>query len=110
VIKCTINHFGITDLLTIKILSLQFPERYVVRRLVAAAQQELLQDCLDLDLEINEVSDPGVIGKYANVLILPTLVIDEKVVSSGRFPSKKEVIHWLLEAAEERNMLTKSLP
>jgi Arc/MetJ-type ribon-helix-helix transcriptional regulator len=43
-------------------------------------------------------------------LILPTLVIDEKVVSSGRFPSKKEVIHWLLEAAEERNMLTKSLP
>ena len=44
-----------------------------------------------LELEITEVTDPGEIGKYAFVLVLPTLVINEKVVCSGRFPSKEEV-------------------
>lgn len=97
-------------MITVKILSLQYSERYVVRRLVAAAQQELLSKCLNLELELAEVTDPGVIGKYAFVLILPTLVINEKVVCSGRFPAKEEVTDWLLEAAEERKIATTSLP
>jgi hypothetical protein len=96
--------------LTVKILGLHYPERYVVRRLVAASQQELLLKCLPLELVISEVTDPGVIGKYAYVLILPTLVINEKVVCSGRYPTKEEVTGWLLEAAEECQMITKSLP
>ena len=89
-------------MLTVKILGLQYPERYVVRRLVAAAQQELLSQCPPLELEIAEVTDPGEIGKYAYVLVLPTLVINERVVCSGRIPSKEEVTAWLLEAVEER--------
>jgi hypothetical protein len=93
---------GITIVLTVKILSLQYPERYVVRRLVTAAQQELLSKYPHLELDITEVTDPGEIGKYAYVLVLPTLVINEKVVCSGRFPAKEEVTDWLLEAAEER--------
>jgi hypothetical protein len=99
-----------TFVLNIKILSLQYPERYVVRRLVAAAQQEILPKCPDLELDITEVKDPGEIGKYAFVLVLPTLVINEKVVCSGRFPAKEEVIAWLLEAAEERKINITSLP
>jgi hypothetical protein len=99
-----------TFVLNIKILSLQYPERYVVRRLVAAAQQEILPKCPDLELDIAEVKDPGEIGKYAFVLVLPTLVINEKVVCSGRFPAKEEVIAWLLEAAEERKINITSLP
>ena len=96
--------------LTVKILGLQYPERYVVRRLVAAAQQELLSKCPYLELDIAEVTDPGEIGKYAFVLVLPTLVINEKVVCSGRFPAKEEVTDWLLEAAEEGKITTTSLP
>jgi hypothetical protein len=96
--------------LTVKILSLQYPERYAVRRLVTAAHQELRSKNLHLELDIVEVSDPGVIGKYACVLILPTLVINEKVVCSGRFPAKEEVTEWLLEAAKEREITTTSLP
>jgi hypothetical protein len=95
---------------SVKILSLHYPERYVVRRLVTVAQQELLTKCRPLELEITEVTDPGEIGKYAFVLILPTLVINEKVVCSGRFPTKEEVTKWLLEAAEEREIATASLP
>jgi hypothetical protein len=96
-------------MITVKILGLQFPERYVVRRLVAAAQQELRMQCPHLDLDIIEVTDPGKIGKYAFVLVLPTLVINEKVVCSGRFPVKEEVKDWLLEAVEESRILEPSL-
>ncbi len=97
-------------MLTVKILSLQYPERYAVRRLVAAAQQELASRCPYLELDITEVTNPGEIGKYAFVLVLPTLVINERVVCSGRFPAKEEVADWLLEAAEEEKLTTTSLP
>lgn len=83
----------------VKICSIQYPERYVVRRTIHAAQEELQAEFTGLELEISEVSDPGVIGKYAFVLVLPTLVIDEKVVCSGRFPSREEARGWLREAA-----------
>lgn len=86
-------------MLKIKILGLQYPERYAVRRLVMAAQKELLPHYPDLKVEIAEVTDPGEIGRYAFVLILPTLVINEKVVCSGRFPAREEVTAWLQEAA-----------
>ena len=87
-------------MLHIKILGLQYPERYAVRRLVMSAQQELLVSYPDLDLNITEIDDPGEIGKYAFVLVLPTLVINEKVACSGRFPSKEEVTGWLRKALE----------
>jgi len=86
--------------LNIKICSIQYPERYVLRRMVMAAQQELKPRFPNLELEITELSDPGQIGKYAFVLVLPTLVINEKVVCSGRFPHKDEVSAWLVEAAQ----------
>jgi hypothetical protein len=85
--------------LNIKICSIQYPERYVLRRMVMAAQQELLPRFPDIELDVTELSDPSQIGKYAFVLVLPTLVIDEKVVCSGRFPAKEEVRDWLSEAA-----------
>jgi hypothetical protein len=96
--------------LNVKILGLQYPERYVVRRLVAAVQQELLSSSIPLDLEITEVTDPAEIGKYAFVLVLPTLVINEKVVCSGRFPAKEEVAKWLLEATKEKQLESIPLP
>lgn len=86
-------------MLTVKICSIQYPERYVLRRMVTAAQNELLGRFPDLELEVTELSDPSQIGKYAFVLVLPTLVIEEKVICSGRFPSKEEVRNWLEAAA-----------
>lgn len=95
---------------TVKILGLQYPERYAIRRLVAAAYQEILIKNPHLKLDIVEETDPGEIGKYAFVLILPTLVINEKVVCSGRFPTRAEVTGWLLEAAREEKIASASLP
>jgi hypothetical protein len=104
------NQSGIVRVLTIKILSLQFSERYVVRRLVAAAQQELRSTCPHLELDIHEVADPEEIGRYSFVLILPTLVINEKVVCSGRFPTREEVTGWLREAVGNGELSMPSLP
>jgi Thioredoxin domain len=85
--------------LNIKILSLGDPERYAVRRLVTAVHQELQARYPHLQISISEVNDANQIGRYASVLVLPTLVINEKVVCSGRFPTREEVAGWLRKAA-----------
>ncbi len=84
--------------INVKILSLGDPERYTVRRLVVSAQQELLKTLPHLELKITEVNEAVEIGKYAQVLVLPTLVINEKVVCSGRYPNREEVLIWIREA------------
>lgn len=81
--------------INVKILSLGDPERYAVRRMVVSALQEIQIKKPDLELKISEVNQAVEIGKYAQVLVLPTLVINENVVCSGRYPSRNEVIQWL---------------
>jgi len=71
--------------------------------MVVSAQSELRAQFPGLAVEITEVKDPSEIGEYASVLILPSLVINEKVVCSGRFPAKEEVLGWLLEAMGKEN-------
>ncbi len=82
----------------VKILSLGDPERYALRRLVAAAERELLADFPQVHLKISEIDRAEEIGRYAQVLVLPTLVIEEKVVCSGRYPRMEEIEVWLKEA------------
>ena len=85
-------------MLIVKILSLGAAERYAVRRMVTAASRDLQIPPTDQQPEIIEVSDSPEIGRYAHVLVLPTLVINEKVVCTGRFPTKDEICGWLREA------------
>jgi hypothetical protein len=87
--------------LIVKILSLGSPERYAVRRLVTAVQHELQAVDPQIQITIIELFNADQIGRYASVLVMPTLVINEKVVCSGRFPNKEEIIGWLQEAARE---------
>jgi hypothetical protein len=84
--------------LIVKILSLGAPERYAVRRMVTAATRDLLQQYPDLEISISDVSDSTEIGRFAFTLVMPTLVINGKVVCSGRFPTREEIGGWLREA------------
>jgi hypothetical protein len=84
--------------INVKILSIQYPERYVVRRLVTLAHDELLAKRSDVKVEISEISDASTICQYAQCIFQPTLVINEKVVCSGRFPTKEEISTWMQEA------------
>ena len=87
-------------MIDVKILSLGDPERYALRRLVVAAERELLIEYPALQLKISEVKQASEIGKLARVLVLPTLVINGKLVCSGRYPGRDEVLAWLKEALE----------
>ena len=88
-------------MLIIKILSLGAPERYAVRRMVTAIQHELQAADPQLQMTISEIKDADQIGRYASFLVLPTLVINERVVCSGRFPTREEVNNWLSEAIKK---------
>ena len=85
-------------MIIVKILSLGAPERYAVRRMVTAAYQDLIQQYPKVEITIIDVSDSTEIGRFAFTLVMPTLVINGKVVCSGRFPTREEIGGWLREA------------
>jgi small redox-active disulfide protein 2 len=55
---------------------------------------------LGVDATLEKVTDFKDISKYP-ILATPGLVIDEKVVCSGRVPSEAEIGAWLASAAVE---------
>ncbi|NMC12321.1 MAG: thioredoxin family protein [Chloroflexi bacterium] len=85
-------------MITVTILSYKTPQRYAVKRTVMAAQSELQKKYPDLEIAIREIKKLDDIEKVTQVLILPSLMINDKLVCIGRFPKKDEVINWLQEA------------
>jgi small redox-active disulfide protein 2 len=57
-------------------------------------------DYIGVEAEIIKIKDHSEIMEYP-ILSTPGLVIDEKVVCSGRIPTKAEVTTWLADAALE---------
>lgn len=54
---------------------------------------------LGVEAEVIKVTDYNAIAAY-NILSTPGLVINGKVVSSGRIPAPAEVTAWVTEALE----------
>jgi small redox-active disulfide protein 2 len=59
---------------------------------------------LGIDSNIEEVKDIDKIIAY-NVLLTPGLVINEKVVSSGKVPTKAEVTQLVIDAMSKEKSL-----
>jgi len=66
------------------------------KRLEKVAREALEE--MGVDATLTKVTDLSEIMAY-NVIATPGLVIDGKVVSSGRIPTKAEVTTWLTNAA-----------
>ena len=87
-------------MITIKILSYKSPQRYAVRQTLKVAQKELQKTLPGLDIHVEELKTLEQIEQYTPVVILPSLLVNEKLVCVGRFPKKDEVIDWLRKALE----------
>jgi small redox-active disulfide protein 2 len=70
------------------------------KRVESVARQVVEE--MGVEATITEVTDMNDIVSY-DILTTPGLVIDEKVVSSGRIPSKAEVTSWVASALAEEN-------
>ena len=95
-------------LLHIKILSYKKPQRFAVRRTVYAAKSQLSEAHPELELEITEVKALSEIENYTTSVILPSLVVNDRLVCTGRYPKKEEIVRWLEEALNEPGNGSKS--
>lgn len=79
-------------MLTVKILGSGCPNCKKVEAIARQAVQSM-----SLEAEVIKVTDYNQIMEY-NILSTPGLVINEKVVCSGRIPTPAEVTTWLADA------------
>lgn len=69
------------------------------KKLYSEAEKALAASGVDAELEkvekLNDIMDYG-------VMMTPALVIDEKVVSSGKIPSTSQIVSWITTAAAKK--------
>ena len=68
------------------------------KRVESIARQAVEE--MGVEATITEVTDMAKVVSY-DIVTTPGLVINEKVVSSGRIPSKAEVTTWVTNALAE---------
>lgn len=84
-----------------KVCSYRSPQRYALERTLQAAMAQVHKEHPELSLEIVEIRDVQEILSITPVLILPSLVINDHLVCTGRFPRKEEVADWLIASWKE---------
>ncbi len=74
----------------VKILGYKRSQRYSISRNLIQAQRIFEARHPDLQLDIQEVPTAQEMLHYTPVIAFPSLMIGEKLVCVGRFPSKEE--------------------
>jgi len=87
-------------MIDLKILGYHSAQRYAVRQTVVAVQRALQDEYPGLKIVITELKDWAHIEQYTPVLPAPSLVVNDKLVCVGRFPSKQELLDWIKSAIE----------
>ena len=88
-------------MLTIKVLGSGCANCKRVEQIVHKVVEEMV-----LQAEVIKVTEYPEIMKY-NIMSTPGLVVNEKIVSTGRIPTPAEVTTWLTNALETAASLTR---
>jgi hypothetical protein len=80
------------------ILSCRSAQRYAVRQRVVAAKRDLQNEYPELEIAILELKDWINIEPYTLMLSAPSLVVNERLVCEGGFPTRQEVLDWMRSA------------
>lgn len=83
--------------LVFNILGYRNAQRYVVRRAINQALLNLASDQIEPEVKIEETSDVSEILKYTQVLIYPSVMLNNRLICVGRIPKQDEMKHWVLE-------------
>lgn len=86
-------------MLTIKVLGPGCKNCEMVELHAARALEQWQADHPDLEARLEKITDLERFLDYG-VLATPGLVINEKLVSSGRIPSSDQIVAWLNEAVQ----------
>ena len=62
-----------------------------------AAETKAALDAPGIEYELTKITDYGEIASYG-ILSTPGLVINDKVVSSGKIPKRPQIVSWAVEA------------
>jgi hypothetical protein len=87
-----------------KVLGHNRAERFAIEHALRSAWMDLEDEIPGLSLEILQVREASEILKYTSILTFSSLVINEKVVCSGRCPKRDEVVIWLRDAIMEMHV------
>ncbi len=92
-------------MLDIKILGYRTDQTFALRRVVAAALDELQRERPDVESIATNIRAAPDILQYTQVLMAPGLVVNGKLVylCFGRIPKKEQVIGWLRDALNSQS-------
>jgi Thioredoxin domain len=80
---------------SVKILGYKRSQRYSISRALLQAQKAFKAAHPDFHLDVQEVTTAANMLQFTPVIAFPSLMINEKLVCVGRFPTKEEVLAWL---------------
>lgn len=79
----------------VKILGYKRSQRYSISRALMPAQMDFEKGHPEYKLDVQEVRTAQEMLRFTPVIAFPSLMISEKLVCVGRFPTKEEILDWL---------------
>jgi len=87
-------------IIPVKILGYKRSQRYSIWRAVNQAQTIFEKQHAEYRLEVQEVTTAQEMLHFTPVIAFPSLMIGEKLVCVGRFPTKDNILAWLESEVE----------
>ena len=93
-------------IIPVTILGYKRSQRYSIWRALTQAQKIFETTYPDFKLNVQEMTTTAEMLRFTPVIAFPSLMIKEKLVCVGRFPSKEEILAWLETETKDTEVQT----